>query len=351
MLPLRRKASSPSREYRLVALRSLAGFVALAIAAFTSASAIAEPIKIALLKQGGSGPLFIAEEKGYFAAEGVPAELVYFADGQAVAVAVVSGDIDFGVVGISGGFYSLAGQGALRIIAGAYREAPGFPLFAIIASNRAYAAGLKSYKDLPGHSAAVTAIGSAGHYTLALIAEKFGFDLKSLRILPTQSTSNSNSAVAGGQVDAGMQLASSAVTMLQNGSVQLLGWAGDDVPWQTAVAFTATKTANDRRDTVERFLRAYRNGARTYHDAFIGPDEKRADGPSAQEIMAIIAKYNGLSTEQVGQAIAYVDPEARLDVKDVRHQIAWFKSQGMVKGEIDSDAIIDQRYVIPLPAH
>jgi NitT/TauT family transport system substrate-binding protein len=338
------------RDYRLAA-QFLAGFIALAAGAVMSATAVADPIKIALLKQGGSGPLFIAQEKGYFAAEGVPAELVYFADGQAVAVAVVSGDIDFGVVGISGGFYSLAGQGALRIIAGAYREAPGFPLFAVIASNRAYAAGLKSYRELPGHSAAVTAVGSAGHYTLALIAEKFGFDLKTLRILPTQSTANSNSAVAGGQIDAGMQLASSAIPMLQDGAVKLLGWAGDDVPWQTAVAFTATKTANDRRDTVERFLRAYRHGARAYHDAFIGADEKRADGPTASEITAIIAKYNGLSIEQVGRAIAYVDPDARLDVRDVLHQIAWFKSQGMLKGEIDGDAIIDKRYVIPLPQH
>jgi NitT/TauT family transport system substrate-binding protein len=347
----RRAAASRAHDRRLVAFRFLAGFVALAALAFASASAVAEPIKIALLKQGGSGPLFIAQEKGYFAAEGVPAELVYFEAGQAIAVAVVSGDIDFGVVGISGGFYSLAGQGALRIIAGAYREAPGFPLFAVIASNRAYNAGLKSYKDLPGHSAVVTAIGSAGHYTLALIAEKFGFDLASLRIVPTQSTSNSNSAVAGGQVDAGVQLASTAIPILQNGAVKLLGWAGDEVPWQLAVAFTATKTANDRRDTIESFLRAYRHGARAYHDAFIGADEKRADGPTASEITAIIAKYNGLSIEQVGRAIAYVDPDARLDVRDVLHQIAWFKSQGMLKGEIDGDAIIDKRYVVPLPEH
>ncbi len=322
---------------------------ALVLCAGAPVPAVAEPIKIALLKQGGSGPLFVAAEKGYFAAEGVPAELVYFTSGQAVAVAVVSGDIDFGVVGISGGFYSLAGQGVLRIIAGAYREAPGFPLFAVIASNRAYEAGLKTYRDMPGHSAVVTAIGSAGHYTMALIAEKFGFDLASLRILPTQSTANSNTAVAGGQADTGVQLASSAVPMLHDGTVKLLGWAGDEVPWQTAVAFTATKTANDRRDTVERFLRAYASGARAYHDAFIGPGEKRADGPTAPEVSAIIAQYNGLSAAQVEQAIAYVDPEARLDVKDIRHQIAWFKSQGMVKGEIDPDAVIDKRYVIPLP--
>jgi hypothetical protein len=31
----------------------------------------------------------------------------------------------------------------------------------------------------------------------------------------------------------------------------------------------------------------------------------------------------------------------------VLHQIAWYKSQGMVKGEVDGAAIMDPRYVLP----
>ena len=47
--------------------------------------------------------------------------------------------------------------------------------------------------------------------------------------------------------------------------------------------------------------------------------------------------------------IAYDDPEARLDVKDILHQIAWFEAQGMVKGRFDPMSVIDTRYAIPLP--
>lgn len=64
---------------------------------------------------------------------------------------------------------------------------------------------------------------------------------------------------------------------------------------------------------IERFLRAYRKGARLYHDAVTGPDE-------------------------------------RVDVKDVLHQIAWFRTQGMVKGDLNPEDMIDRRYIIPLPA-
>jgi hypothetical protein len=38
-----------------------------------------------------------------------------------------------------------------------------------------------------------------------------------------------------------------------------------------------------------------------------------------------------------------------LDVKDVLHQIDWFKSQSMVKAGVDARSIIDTRYVVPLP--
>lgn len=338
-------------QRRAAALLILALGVLLAGGIVRARDAAAETIKISLLKQAGAAPLFIAQEKGYFAAEGLTAALVYFQAGQAVAVAVASGDIDFGTVGISGGLYNLAGQGALKIIAGSYREAPGFPVFAFVASNRAYAAGLKSYADLPGHVIGLTAIGSSGHYTLALIAEKLGLDLASIRVVSMQSTSNIASALGGGQIDAASQLANTAVPMVAAGNAHLIGFPGEIVPWQTAVVFTATKTANERRDTVERFLRAYRKGARLYYDAFVGPDGKRKDGPAAPDMLALIGKNLDLPVAQVAQSISYLDPDGRLDATDILHQIAWYKSQGMVKGDFDPTSVIDTRYALPLPEH
>src|SRR5579863_6815741 len=130
----------------------MAGAIVLAAAAFTSPNAVAENIKIGALKNAGAGPLYIAQERGYFAAEGVPAELVFFDAGQPIAVATVAGSIDFGVTSPTGGLYSLAGQGALRIIGSSRHEVPGFHFFAYLVSNRAYEAGLKSLKELAGHS-------------------------------------------------------------------------------------------------------------------------------------------------------------------------------------------------------
>jgi NitT/TauT family transport system substrate-binding protein len=136
---------------------------------------------------------------------------------------------------------------------------------------------------------------------------------------------------------------------LADGGARLIGWVGDETPWQLGSAFTATRTANDRRDTVERFLRAYKKGVMEFHDAFVGPDERRRDGPTAPEVLAIVGKYVGESAEKVRLAIPYYDRDARVDVKDVLHQIAWYKAQGMLKGDLDGATLMDARYVVPLP--
>src|SRR5579863_8502958 len=149
---------------------AIAYAIALAVYGFAANSAAAEAIKIGFVKSISAGPVFIAQEKGYFAAEGVPAELVFFDAAQPIAVATVAGAIDFGVTAPTGGFFSLAGQGSLRIIAGSTREVPGFHYFAYLASRHAYEAGLKSAQDLAGHSVAIAQIGSAQNYMLGLLA-------------------------------------------------------------------------------------------------------------------------------------------------------------------------------------
>ncbi|HEX4194822.1 MAG TPA: ABC transporter substrate-binding protein, partial [Stellaceae bacterium] len=112
--------------------------IALGIASLAVHGAVAaETIKIGMQKPVG-GPLYIADAKGYYAAEGLTPDYVFFEAGEPIAVAVASGAVDFGVAGLTGGFYSLAGKGALKIIAGQTHEVPGFPANTVAASNKAF---------------------------------------------------------------------------------------------------------------------------------------------------------------------------------------------------------------------
>jgi NitT/TauT family transport system substrate-binding protein len=320
--------------------------------AWLCGGASAEAIKLGVSKLASCAPIAIALDKGYFAAEGLEPQLVYFDAQQPIAVAVVSGAVDFGIAAETAALYTLAGEGQLRVIAAGPDDAPTFHYLSIVASNRAYDEGLKSLRDLPGHTDALTQLGTGLQYSLGLLAEKYGFDVASVRLLPLQSNANIASALAGGRADAAVFSSTGALPLIEKGDVKLLGWVGDETGLDQAyLFFTGKKTADERRDTVERLLRAFRKATRDYYDAFTDTSGKRADGPTAPATLAIIAKYLDQPVERVAIGLPYYDRDARVAVNSVKHQIAWYQSQRLLKGDVDADALIDRRYVIPLPGH
>jgi NitT/TauT family transport system substrate-binding protein len=330
--------------------RLLGKIIGAAIACVLSASlAAAESIKVGTIKTAGAGPLYVAQERGYFTAEGLTVDFVYFDSSQPIAVGTVAGDLDIGATPPTAAFYALASQGALRIVTGYVADAPTFQANGAAVSNAAYAAGFQSFKDMAGRRVGTSQFGAAPHYAWGLMAEHFGVDLKSVQVVALQSNANQISAVIGGQIDASMTPSTFLTPPLEAGQVKLLGFVGDIAPWQLGATFASTKTANERPDLVKRYIRAFIKGIHDYHDAFTGPGEKRADMPTAPEILAAIAKYVPQSPEQLKRALPYFDREARLDFKDILHQIAWYKSQGMLKDPINGDEIIDTRYAVPLP--
>ncbi len=327
----------------------LGGSAFIAGTSFVPHLAAAEDIKIGIGPVTGVGPVFIAQDKGYFAAENLAADAISFDAAQSVAQGVVAGDLDIGTTAATAAAYNLAAKGGLKIIAGQGSEVPTFHGSAFLASNHAWDAGLKSLKDMEHHTIGIVQVGGPIHYEFELAVEKYRLDGKTMRLVALQSLPNVATAVAGGQVDVGIEVNTFALKLSDSGAAHLLAWVGDETPWQNTIIFVSTKSADQRSQMIEAFLRAYKKGAREYYDAFTGPDGKRKDGPTAPAVLAILAKHLHQPAAQLDQGISYDDPDARLDVKDVLHQVEWFKSQGMLPADADGPAMIDRRYVVPLP--
>jgi NitT/TauT family transport system substrate-binding protein len=322
-----------------------------AMALLASASAHAEePVKttIGVLRLSSSAPVFIAQDKGYFRDAGLDVALEFFDAAQPIAVATTAGDVDFGVTAFTAGLYNLAGKGTLKVIGGMSREKAGYPLIGYFASPKAYDAGLKTPKDLAGKRVAVTQVGSSFHYSLGLLADKYGFKLSDVRIVPLQSLSNAAAALKGETVDAALLPVSTARKLMDDGGAKLLGWVGDQTPWQLGAVFASPRTLANKA-LVTKVLAALKRADREYHDVILAAmrDGKAPIDEKTKPLLEIIAKYTNLPIEQVVGNCAYVDPDGKLDVKNVDNQIKWLQGQGFVDKGFDADAIIDRDFVRP----
>lgn len=309
-----------------------------------AAPATAEKTSLSVLKLASSGPVFLAQDLGHFAAEGLEVEFKFFAAAQPVAVAVVSGDAEFGVTGLTAGFYNLAGKGALKIIAGQSREQPGYKLSAYMVSNQAFAAGVRSPADFGGRSFAMTQVGSTFHYMIGLLAEKKGFDLSKNRLLALQSIPNMVSALQGGQADTAILPSTVAVPMMDRGDAKIVGWAGDETPWQLGALFTSPKMIDSKKATVERFVRAYKKGVAAYDLAF----QKKGDQAATDKALDILAKYTEQQKGAIAAGLPYIEPEARFSAKDIAKQVAYWQAQGQADKAIEAKDIVVTTFVSSL---
>jgi NitT/TauT family transport system substrate-binding protein len=307
-----------------------------------------EPLKakVGVLRLSSSAPVFIAQDKGYFRDAGLDIELKFFDAAQPIAVATTSGDLDFGVTAFTAGLYNLAGKGTLKVIGGMSREKPGYPLIGYFASNNAYAAGLKTPKDLAGKRIAMTQVGSSFHYSLGLLADKYGFKLSDVKIVPLQSLSNAAAALKGETVDAALLPISTARKLMDDGGAKFLGWVGDETPWQLGAVFASPKTLANKA-LVTKFLTVLERADREYHDVILASvrDGNAVINEKTKPLLEIIAKYTNLPVEQVVGNCAYIDPDGKLDVGNVDNQIKWLQEQGFVDKGFGVDAIIDKEFV------
>jgi NitT/TauT family transport system substrate-binding protein len=328
---------------RLVA----AGLLMLAAGAVARAE---EPLKarIGVLRLSSSAPVFIAQDKGYFRDAGLEIELKFFDAAQPIAVATTSGDVDVGITAFTAGLYNLAGKGTLKVIGGMSREKAGYPLIGYFAGNNAYAAGLKTPKDLAGKRVAVTQVGSSFHYSLGLLADKYGFKLGDVKVIPLQSLSNATAALKGETVDAALLPVSTARKLMDDGGAKFLGWVGDETPWQLGAVFASPKTLTNK-PLVTKLLAVLERADREYHDVILAAvkDGNAPINDKTKPLLDIIAKYTNLPVEQVVGNCAYIDPDGKLDVKNVDNQIKWLQEQGFVDKGFGADAIIAKDFVKP----
>lgn len=316
----------------------------------------AERVRIGLLHTLSPAPLYIAMRRGYFGDEGLDAEFRFFDAAQPIAAAAVSGDLDVGITALTGGFFSLAGRGLLKVVAGGLHEEKGWPGIGLLASRAAFDAGLTGPAKLAGHSFGITQYGSSFHYMIGRLAQVEGFDLKSVTLRPLQTIQNMVAAVRTGQVDATMAIASQARPADASGEAKLIGWVGDLVPYQLTALFARTPLLAGDAEMVHRLVRAYQRGVADYRAAFLRRDaagqpiEDAATDAAVADITHYVFQGDPNAKAKILADVGWYDKDAALDADDVARQVRWFTEQGLIREKVDPASIMDLRFVPKLEA-
>lgn len=319
-----------------------------AVASSLAAPAIASnrKIKVGALRFTSHAGNFVAFERGYFADQGLDVEFEFFQAAQPMAVAIASGDIDYAVTAISGGLISLAQKGAVKVIGGALIEEKGIDGQQILVSDAAFKSGVTTPAKLDGKSFGITQTGSSFHYVGSQIAAQEGITLS---FKPLQKVGAVIGALKSGQIDAWNIVPHIAKPLAKSGAVHIIAPVSDYLPnYQTTTVFTSAKNAAGERQMTEAFLAAYSKGVDDYTAAMI--DKTGGDG-GVDEMVDLIHKYVYTDRPREKAAPSIINgtmrltKNAALNLASVEHQLAWFKSEGLVDASIGIDELVDTSYV------
>lgn len=336
-------------DIRINRRQALAGMGAAGLATAFGVPARAATRNLAVLHLASHAPSYIAFERGYFKDAGLDIELKFFEAAQPMAVAIASGDADFGVTAMSGGLVSLAEKNAVKVIGGALIDQKGAPGHIILASNKAYEAGLTDPSKLAGKTFGITTAGSSFHFMAHKIAQANNLKLADLELRPLQKLGAVIGALSTGQIDAWVIQPNIAKKLLNDGAAKQIGLFSDYAPdYQVTTAFTSTKNATSERALTESFVKAYSRAVSDYNAAFV---DKTASDEQRDEIAKIVHKYVEsdspfeVARQNLIDGAMRVNEGLAMATASVTEQLEWFKSEGMVKDTITAEQLLDTSYV------
>lgn len=298
-------------------------------------------VSLGMLRLTSSAPLFIAMDKGFFAAEGIEIEPQWFDAAHPIAVSTASSKVDVGATGITASLYNMAANGQkLGIVADKGREQKGYSSSALLVTTDNYNSGVKSLKDIKGKRIGITQKGSTFHYMLGRMLEEQGMSLSDVEIVPLNKISAVMAALESKQID-GCILNEPNITKVQKASYgKLVVQVGDVIPYQTSAIFYSPDFMG-KKDAAVRFMRAYNKACNYYYEAAV----EKKDAKKLDEVVNIVAKYVKAPAEDIKAGLPYIDKDGKLLVSDIETQINWYSANKMISGKLQAKDVADTSFL------
>ena len=306
----------------------------------------ADKVNIAYIGGTADVGFYIADAKGYLREEGIEANFIVFDSDVRMIAPLSTGEIDIGSGMINAATYNAIERGiTLRAVADKARNKGRYSYQALVVRKALWDSGeVRTMRDLKGRKFGLTGQAGNSYVVLAEGLRGVGLGISDVDLafmsLPQQSV-----AFAGGAIDASFLpepflsraiSSGSAVSMLPVTQIR-----DDDV---TGVITYGEMFIGNRPEVARKMMKAYIRGLRDYSDAL---KDNRLAGAGAAEVIDIISRYSTVKDKTLlGQIIPhFVDPNGELGIDSLRKDWAFYKQEGLIKGDVSVDQIIDRRWV------
>ena len=234
---------------------SIRWVVAFAVMVIGTGALAEDTLKLAIGQRGNweNAAPELGQKAGIFRKHGLTLELLYTQGAGETLQAVISGSVDIGIgVGTAGVLGAFAKGAPVRAIANSTTGADDLFWYVPDASP------VKNLKDAGGKTIAYSTSGSSTNLAVLAFIREFGVPMKPVA---TGSPASTFTQTMTGQVDIGWSSPPFGLEALQQGRIRIVARLSDVPAFrnQTVRLMIAnTATVQQRRDAVERFLKAYR---------------------------------------------------------------------------------------------
>ncbi len=264
--------------------------------------------------------LFVADKRGYFAAENLKVRFVPFDAAARMIAPLAAGDLEVGGGGISAGLFNAVARGlGIKIVADKSTSTPGLATGALMVRKDLVDSGrYRSVKDLKGWKVAVPGPGTGTSTSIDRLLSTVGLSIRDLELVYL-SFPQMVSAFQNNGIDAGFLAEPSLTAVETSGAAVRIARDDEMFPnHQIAVTLFSGRFINSNRDAAVRFMRAFLRGTRDYNDVV---KDGRLAGPGAEAIISVLTEYSwvkqGLIQGKVDVASAIDTSIAEAAVRDL----------------------------------
>ncbi len=311
-----------------------------------TAPAAAQAISVGATSSTSDAPIYIADKKGYFRAEGLEVKVANFRSAADMVAPLGAGQIEAGAGSASAGLYNAVARGIrIKIVADKASSPPGYGGTKILVRKDHVESGrYRELTDLKGMKFAMNAPGVSNTSTLNTLLKSAGLkysDVETVDMpLPDHVAALKNKSVdAAASVEPGPALA------VRNGDAVVIKSDDEILPnHQIAVLLYAEEFALKRPAAARSFMRAYLRAVRFYNGALA---DGRLGGPNADEVIAILSEATPIKSREIYKLITPtgMNPDGRVNKASLAHDLAFYAEQGLVKGAVDLDDAVDGSFV------